>query len=108
MRAMLALAYSFGFRKGELLSLKVGDVDLMEGILRLRDSKNGEPRQVSLTAETRGLLAACIDGKSRMLPYSRGEAEMPCKIFAEPGRPQRLPAVQGCCSIPCAALPSAT
>ena len=64
MRAMLALAYSLGFRKGELLSLKVGDVDLMEGILRLRDSKNGEPRQVSLTAETRGLLAACIDGKS--------------------------------------------
>lgn len=61
---MLALAYSLGFRKGELLSLKVGDVDLMEGILRLRDSKNGEPRQVSLTAETRGLLAACIDGKS--------------------------------------------
>lgn len=64
MRAMLALACSLGFRKGELLSLKVGDVDLMEGILRLRDSKNGEPRQVSLTAETRGLLAACIDGKS--------------------------------------------
>lgn len=54
----------FWLQKRELLSLKVGDVDLMEGILRLRDSKNGEPRQVSLTAETRGLLAACIDGKS--------------------------------------------
>jgi integrase len=36
----------------------------MEGTLRLRDSKNGEPRQVSLTAETRGLLAACVARKS--------------------------------------------
>jgi integrase len=63
MKAMLALAYSFGFRKGELLSLKVADVDLMAGTLRLRDSKNGEARQVSLTAETRSLLAECIRGK---------------------------------------------
>src|ERR1700719_2264607 len=81
MRAMLALAYSFGFRKGELIGqsekrnkdgkvveeakpgLKVGDVDLMEGTLRLRDSKNGEARQISLTAETRSLLAECVRGK---------------------------------------------
>jgi len=63
MRAMLALAYSFGFRKSELLSFRVSDVDLMEGMLRLRDSKNGEPRQASLTAETRKLLAECISGK---------------------------------------------
>ena len=41
LRAMLALAYSFGFRKGELLSLKVGDVDLLAGTVRLRTSKNG-------------------------------------------------------------------
>jgi integrase len=64
MRAMLALSYTFGFRKGELLSLKVSDVDLMAGTVRLRTSKNGEPRQINLTAETRGLLAACIAGKS--------------------------------------------
>lgn len=64
MRAMLALAYSFGFRKAELLTLQVSDVDIMAGTIRLRTSKNGEPRQVNLTAETRGLLAACIAGKS--------------------------------------------
>jgi integrase len=65
MRAMLALAYSFGFRKAELLSLKVSDVDLLGGTVRLRTSKNGEPRQVNLTKETRELLASCCAGKSK-------------------------------------------
>jgi integrase len=82
MRAMLALAYSFGFRKGELLSLKVSDVDLMDGTLRLRDSKNGERRQVSLTPETRGLLAACIAGKSGDAPvFTRGKGTKAVKDF---------------------------
>jgi integrase len=64
MRTMLALAYSFGFRKAELLSLKVSDVDLLAGTIRLRTSKNGEPRQVNLTQETRQLLGACVAGKN--------------------------------------------
>jgi integrase len=64
MRAMLCLGYSFGFRKAELLTLKVSDVDLITGIIRLRDSKNGEPRKVALTREARKLLAGCIGGKS--------------------------------------------
>jgi integrase len=73
MRTMLALAYSFGFRKGELLSLKVSDVDLFAGTIRLRTSKNGEPRQVNLTAEARGLLAGCVTGKSADAPvFTRG------------------------------------
>jgi integrase len=63
MRAMLALAYTFGFRKAELLTLKISDVDLFAGTIRLRTSKNGEPRKVSLTQETRNLLTACITGK---------------------------------------------
>jgi integrase len=63
MRAMLALAYSFGFRKAELLSLKVSDVDLLSGTVRLRTSKNGEPRQVNLTRDTKQLLASCCAGK---------------------------------------------
>ncbi len=73
MRTMLALAYTFGFRKGELLSLRVSDVDLFGGTVRLRTSKNGEPRQINLTAETRNLLAACIAGKSGVEPvFTRG------------------------------------
>jgi integrase len=64
MRAMLALAYSFGFRKAELLTLKVSHVDLQAGTVRLRTSKNGDPRQVNLTKDTRQLLTACCAGKS--------------------------------------------
>jgi integrase len=64
MRAMLCLGYSFGFRKSELLTLKVSDVDLMADTIRLRDSKNGEPRKVALTRDARMLLAACLVGKS--------------------------------------------
>jgi integrase len=63
MRAMLALAYSFGFRKGELLGLKVRNVDLLARTISLDTSKNGDARKVSLTQETRHLLAACIAGK---------------------------------------------
>jgi integrase len=82
MRTMLALAYTFGFRKGELLSLKVSDVDLMAGTVRLRTSKNGEPRQVNLTAETRNLLAACIAGKSGEEPvFTRGSE--PVRYFGQ-------------------------
>jgi integrase len=63
MRTMLCLGYSFGFRKAELLTLKVSDVDPMAGTIRLHDSKNGDPRKVSLTQEARTLLSACITGK---------------------------------------------
>ena len=64
MRAMLALGYSFGFRKSELLTLRVSDVDLFSNIVQLRDSKNGVLRKVALTEETRKLLTACITGKN--------------------------------------------
>ncbi len=63
MRTMLCLGYSFGFRKAELLTLKVSDVDLIAGTIRLRDSKNGEPRKVALTADAKNLLTACVTGK---------------------------------------------
>ena len=64
MRTMLCLAYSFGFRKGELLQLKVWNVNLLASTLQLRDSKNGEARKVLLTPDAKNLLAACIAGKS--------------------------------------------
>ncbi len=64
MRAMLTLAYSFGFRKAELLDLKVSDVNLVTGIVQLRDSKNGEARKVSMTQDAKNLLTACCSGKT--------------------------------------------
>ncbi len=64
MRTMLCLSYSFGFRKSELLTLKASDVNLLASTVQLRDSKNGEPRKVSLTGDAKNLLAACVAGKS--------------------------------------------
>jgi hypothetical protein len=66
------LSYSFGFRKAELIGnkkakqppLKVSDVNLFDGILQLKDSKNGEPRKISLTQDAKNLLTECVKGKS--------------------------------------------
>ena len=62
LRAMLAVAYSFGFRKGELLNLRVRQVDLLNRTLTLDagETKNGEGRSVKLTNETYTLLCQCV------------------------------------------------
>jgi len=43
--------------------MKVCNVDLLGGTVGIDTSKNGDARKVSLTAEARQLLAACIAGK---------------------------------------------
>lgn len=43
--------------------LKVSDVDLIAGTIRLRDS-NGEVRKVALTQDAKNLLGACVTGKA--------------------------------------------
>jgi integrase len=76
MRTMLTLAYSFGFRKAELLTLKVSDVNLLAETLQLRDSKNGEARKVSLTGDAKNLLTACCAGKSAIdAVFTRGKGK---------------------------------
>ncbi len=51
------------------------DVDLMVGTVRLRTSKNGDPRQVNLTQVTRQLLEACCAGKKpEDSVFTRGNA----------------------------------
>jgi len=39
LRCFIECAYKFGFRKGELLGLRRRQVDLLEGRIRLEDSK---------------------------------------------------------------------
>lgn len=65
LRTMLALAYTFGFRKGELLNLRVKQVDLLSRTVALNaaDTKNRKPRNVSLTNESYTLLCQSIVGK---------------------------------------------
>jgi len=63
LRTFLALGFNFGWRKSEMLGLRVRNVNLLEDWIALENSKNGEGRRVKLTAEIKTLLAACITGK---------------------------------------------
>jgi integrase len=64
LRGLLALGYRFGFRKGEMLSLRVSQVDLLSKEIRLgHDTKTGEPRLVSMTTEVYQLMLECLRGK---------------------------------------------
>ena len=65
LRALLATAYAFGFRKSELLNLRVKQVDLVHRSIRLNagETKSGEGRVVKLTQDVFVLLQACVAGK---------------------------------------------
>jgi integrase len=65
LRALLAVAYNFGWRKGELLALRVRQVDLMAGTIRLEvgSTKNKCGRTIKMTQEVFTLLSACVAGK---------------------------------------------
>jgi integrase len=65
LRALLTVAYSFAFRKGELLSLRVRQVDLASREIHLEAgrTKNGEARTAPMTDEVSTLLTACVIGK---------------------------------------------
>jgi integrase len=65
LRTLIACAYSFGFRKGELLNLRVGQVDLLDRWIDLgaEDTKTDAARKIPMTAEVFELLVECIRGK---------------------------------------------
>lgn len=66
LRTLIACAYSFGFRKSELLNLRVRHVDLIDRWITLdaEDTKNGEPRKVRMTAEVLQLMNETVRGKN--------------------------------------------
>jgi len=63
LRLFLECAYTFGWRKSELLGLRVGDVDLVNRLVRLDTSKNGEGREVVMTTRVFQLLKQAVTGK---------------------------------------------
>lgn len=63
LKTFLAIGFNFGWRKSEILSLRVRNVNLLEDWIALETSKNGEGRRVKIPADIRPLLAACITGK---------------------------------------------
>jgi integrase len=65
LRTFLELAYTYGWRKGELLGLRVRQLDLTAGKIRLDPgtTKNGEGREVEMTAKVAQLLRQAVSGK---------------------------------------------
>jgi integrase len=65
LRALLATAYTFGFRKGELLNLRVRQVDFLNRPIRLNagETKSGKGRTVRMTQDTCILLQASVSGQ---------------------------------------------
>ena len=55
-RAMLSLAYGCGLRTGEVVRLRVGDIDSAQNIIRIVQSKGRKDRNVMLPANILGLL----------------------------------------------------
>lgn len=64
-RAMFETGYTFGWRHEELLALRVRQVNLVAGTIRLEPgtTKNSEGREVSMTLPVRTLLTQCVHGK---------------------------------------------
>ena len=55
-RPIVVLALDTGLRRGELMALEWGDVDLARGVVLVRESKNKTPREVPLTSRARAAL----------------------------------------------------
>jgi integrase len=65
LRAFLELAFTYGWRRGELLGLRVGQTNLALGTIRLDPgtTKNCDGREVAMTAKVAELLREAIHGK---------------------------------------------
>jgi integrase len=77
LRAMFECAWTYGWRKSELLGLKVNQVDLVERTISLNpgETKNDDGRLVAMTPEVLECLRLAIAGKK---PHER--------VFTRPGR----------------------
>jgi len=64
-RTLLELARTYGWRKGELLRMRVKEVDLLARTLRLEPgtTKNRDGREVTMTELVYLLLSRCVAGK---------------------------------------------
>jgi integrase len=83
MRALLELAYTYGWRRGELLTLRVRNVDLNARTIRLDPgtTKNREGREVVMTSDLEALIRAAVSGKQPTDHVFTRENGKPIKDF---------------------------
>jgi integrase len=67
LRGLLSVYYTFGFRRTELLKLRVRQVNLIDRTINLLAgaTKNGKARTIVMTAEVLALVTASIEGKAK-------------------------------------------
>jgi integrase len=58
---MILLDLNSGLRKTELLKLKPGDCDFEAGLIRVRETKNDEPREVAMNETSRLILQELVN-----------------------------------------------
>lgn len=68
MRALVEAAHILGWRRGELVRLRIADVHLDTNTLRLEETKNGDVREVSMPPGLRTLIDALIVGRGQDEP----------------------------------------
>jgi integrase len=99
LRALLATGYSFGFRKSELLELRVRQVDFLNRSIRLNagETKSGDGRVVRMTQDVFVLLQACVVGKNpEDFVFTRSDGK-PVLDFRE--RWEKLTTESGCAGL---------
>lgn len=65
LRAIIEIAHTYGWRREEILNLRVRQVDVSEGIIRLDpgSTKNRDGREATMTSAVQILLCECVRGK---------------------------------------------
>jgi len=81
-RVLLSLAYGCGLRAGEVVRLRVGDIDSAQNIIRVVQAKGRKDRHVMLSPDLLGLLRQWW--KVRPTRYDRGVP--PAERWLFPGR----------------------
>lgn len=69
-KPLVIVAIESAMRRGELLSLRWADVFLEDRFVRLRDTKNGESRDVPLSTRARDVLTALPRVSAQVFPLS--------------------------------------
>lgn len=61
---IVVLALATGMRRGEILKLKIDDISIIDRTIRLKTSKNKEPRLIPLVGYAHQIIASMLEAKS--------------------------------------------
>jgi len=78
LRVAILLLYTTGLRRGELVRLTLGDIDVRRGVLFIRDSKFHKSRWVPVSASVRIELRRYLDARRRAGFDCRPKAPLIC------------------------------